>query len=178
MSTAQSSDSIEAAIAQTLERIGFSELRPKQKLAVRTFVEGNDVFVCLPTGSGKSLCYWLLPRVFEAIRQGVNSTVIVVSPLEALMKDQEHSLQLRGIRATKLGLSDTDHEKMESIKQCYYEVVFVSPERLLTDSEMRDMLHSPLYKEHLVGVVIDEAHCVKKWLARLFLYYVNFNSHR
>ena len=136
---------IEAAIAQALERIGFSELRPKQKLAVRSFVEGNDVFVSLPTGSGKSLCYWLLPWVFEALRQGISSTIIVISPLEALMKDQEHSLQMRGIRVTKLGPSE--QEKMESIKECCYEIVFISPERLLTDSEMRDMLHSPLYKQ-------------------------------
>ena len=88
---------IEAAIAQALERIGFSELRPKQKLAVRSFVEGNDVFVSLPTGSGKSLCYWLLPWVFEALWQGISSTIIVICPLEALMKDQEHSLQICGV---------------------------------------------------------------------------------
>ena len=73
---------------------------------------------------------------------------------------------MRGIRP-KLGPSE--QEKMESIKECCYEIVFVSPERLLTDSEMRDMLHSPLYKEHLVGVVIDEAHCVKKWLPHSFI---------
>lgn len=77
------------------------------------------------------------------------------------------------MRGSRPKLGPSEQEKMESIKECCYEIVlnnyFVSPERLLTDSEMRDMLHSPLYKEHLVGVVIDEAHCVKKWLAHSFI---------
>ena len=47
------------------EEIGYSSLRPQQELAVKQFVSGNDVFVCLPTGSGKSLCYSVLPSVFD-----------------------------------------------------------------------------------------------------------------
>ena len=52
---------------------------------------------------------------------------------------------------------------IEDIKQGYYEIVFISPERLLTSEDWRDMLQSPIYKEQLVGVIVDEAHCVKKW---------------
>ena len=49
------------AYHSAVSRLGFSELRPKQLLGVRSFVEGHDVFVSLPTGSGKSLYYWVLP---------------------------------------------------------------------------------------------------------------------
>ena len=54
------------------------------------FVDGRDVFVMLPTGSGKSLCYTALPSVFDILRGKDGHIVIVVSPLVALMKDQVH----------------------------------------------------------------------------------------
>ena len=66
-----------------------------QKLAVQSFIHGQDVVVSLQTGSGKSVCYWLLPSVFEHLRGIACCTVIVISPLVALMKDQEH--EARGI---------------------------------------------------------------------------------
>ena len=59
---------LDAAIESAITRLGYESLRPKQKLAVQSFVQGRDVFVSLPTGSGKSLCYWLLPSVFEHLR--------------------------------------------------------------------------------------------------------------
>ena len=44
-----------------------------------------------------------------------------------------------------------------------YHTMYMSPEALITDERWRDMLLSPVYSEHLVGLVVDEAHCVKKW---------------
>ena len=99
-------DLIDTAMQDTLTQLGYTELRPNQKVAVQSFVQGHDVFVSLLTGSGKSLCYWLLLVVFEVLKQGVCSTVIVVSPLDALMKDQQHILQLRGVEAIKVGIDD------------------------------------------------------------------------
>ena len=71
-------------------RLGYSHLRREQEEAVTAFVGGNDVFVALPTGSGKSLCFAILPWLFNELhpqREG-NSILIVVSPLLALMKDE------------------------------------------------------------------------------------------
>ena len=71
------------------------EARAEQKI-----VGGNGVFVSLPTGYGKSLCYILLPRIFYFVRGAKNkSIVVVVSPLTALMKDQVSSITEMGLLA-------------------------------------------------------------------------------
>ena len=57
----------------------------------KPFMEGNDVFICLPTGSGKLLCYSVLPYAFDDLLNREGSIVVVVSPLLALMKDHVSS---------------------------------------------------------------------------------------
>ena len=81
-----------AAISEAIKKLGYSELHHQQELVLEQFVEGRDAFVSLPTGSGKLLCYFILPRVYDILK-GVTSTesqsvAVVVSPLIALMKDQ------------------------------------------------------------------------------------------
>ena len=80
--------------------MGYSALKPQQEIIVRHVLSGRDVFVSLPTGSGKSLCYTLLPMVFDRLKQpsADRSLVIVVSPLIALMKDQVRSLLEKNVR--------------------------------------------------------------------------------
>ena len=71
------------------------------------------------------------------------------------MKDQQRSLQSRSVKAIQV-VSDDD-KMVEDIKQGYYEILFISPECLLTREDWRDMLQSPIYEEQLVGVTVDEA---------------------
>ncbi len=54
-------------VSHAVNHLGYTELRPQQELAIKTFLAGHDVFVCLPTGSGKSLCYCVLPAAFDHI---------------------------------------------------------------------------------------------------------------
>ena len=61
------------------KKLGFPSLRPQQKSAVLSFLHGNDVFVGLPTGSGKSLCYTILPFAFDELLSREGSIAIVVS---------------------------------------------------------------------------------------------------
>ena len=89
----------ENAVSKAALEMGYvyTSLRQKQKDAVIEFIHGRDVFVSLPTGSGKSLCYAILPKVFDILRgKSSRSIAIVVSPLISLMKDQVHSLETKG----------------------------------------------------------------------------------
>ena len=154
--------SISAAISTASRKLGFLQFKPEQKSVVETFLNGRDVFVSLPTGSGKSLCYALLPAVFDSLRTSERSIVIVVSPLTALMKDQVQSLERRGVRAAYLH-SGTDGDAHSGVCAGEYQLLFMSPETLLRDKGWRDILLSPIYQENVVALAIDEAHCVKKW---------------
>ncbi|KAL5502391.1 hypothetical protein EMCRGX_G009158 [Ephydatia muelleri] len=68
-------------------RLGYSALRPNEYKAIKSILEGKDVFVTLPTGSGKSLCYAIF--AFDDMYSHVNSIALIVSPLKALMKNQD-----------------------------------------------------------------------------------------
>ena len=82
-SVADSEVRIGKAISYATKALGYSELRLNRELAVNHFLRGHGVFVSLPTGSGKSLCYCLLPKTFDFLWQRIESTqsiVVVVSP--------------------------------------------------------------------------------------------------
>ena len=94
-------------------KLGYREVRSEQLEAVREFIKDKDVFVSLPTGSGKSLCYGCLPLVYDYLRKNdskTKSVVLVISPLRALMLDQVKSLSAKGVDSVyvtveKLGTS-------------------------------------------------------------------------
>lgn len=153
---------ISEAISEAGAKLGY-ELRDNQRVVVQNFVQGSDVFVSLPTGSGKSLCFSILPWTFDIIRKHKQPTciIIVVSPLIALMKDQVASLEKKGLSAVYCGDAMSNNDKMAQVAEGKYQVIFISPELLLLEDTWREMLLSPV--EHLVGLIVDEAHCVKKW---------------
>ena len=71
------------------------------------------------------------------------------------------SLTARSVKAIYVG--DADDSTVEKITQGEYEILFFSPENLLTNVNWRDVLQSPIFQERLVAFVVDEAHCVKDW---------------
>ncbi len=85
-------------------RLGYDSLKAEQELAITSFIRGNDVFVSLPTGYGKSLCFALLPSVFDMLK-GVEkaSIVLVISPLISIITDQVASFCAKGITAAFAG---------------------------------------------------------------------------
>ena len=92
---------IDGAIHAACLRLGYSSLRKEQEEAVKNFAGGSDVFLSVPTGGGKSLCYAILPWVFDQMRERAGrSVVIVVSPLIALMKDQVRCRMIGAITVT------------------------------------------------------------------------------
>ena len=81
---------------EALERILGIQLSPEQEAAVTSIIKRRDVFVYLPTGAGKSICYAILPLLFDTITKTKGSIVIVISPLIALMKDQVRLFNQKG----------------------------------------------------------------------------------
>ncbi len=143
---------------------GYRTLQKEQKEAIVDFVSGRDVFVCLPTGYGKSLCFALLPAIFDVIRRVLKkSLVVVVSPLNSLMQDQVSSYCAKGISAICVGDSHMNKDTRKRIKGGEYQLIFTSPEALFTTTQWLDTLSSELFQSNLVGLIVDEAHCIKKW---------------
>ena len=91
---------IESGIRLIFTRLGYQEVKTEQLEAIRGFIKDKDVFVSLPTGSSKSMCYGCLLLVFDYLRKNdlkTKSIVVVVSPLKALMLDQVRSFSAKGI---------------------------------------------------------------------------------
>ena len=159
---------IDDAIKAETIFLEYQKLKEDQTHVIKLFVEGNGVFACLPTGYGKSLCYFSLPITFDLLHQHSSpwSAVIVISLLQTLMKDHVISLERKGIKAiTVVGHGDLDDEdsKNESIVSGNAQVILTIPEVLLTDKNWVDVFQSPSLHQRLVGIIIDEAHLVKKW---------------
>ena len=129
---------------------------------ISTFVSGKDVFVALPTGFGKSICYGCLPGVFDKLSKvdAKKSIVIIVSPLVALVADQVDIFMRKGLSTVSLEIQiQLEFRILRGDNQ----LVFISPEQLLKKRCYIMMGRSPEYCDNLVALVIDEAHCVKKW---------------
>ena len=99
--------------------------------------------------------------IFNVDQQG--SIVVCVSPLTSLMMDQKKKFTRSGLVTVFVGEDQTNKGVISSILKGNVQLVYISPESLVCNPFYRNMLLSPVYKEKLIGLVIDEAHCVKSW---------------
>src|SRR5438093_9323286 len=117
--------------SEALQRYwGYESFRPGQENVVRSIAAGRDACVVMPTGGGKSLCYQL-PAVLDAQR-----TVVVVSPLIALMQDQVAQLEQMGILAGFLNSSLSSDQRTVILRRAsegHYRLLYLSPERIALD---------------------------------------------
>ena len=133
---------------------GYDSFRGQQAEIIDYVIAGGNAFVLMPTGSGKSLCY----QIPSLCRKGVG---IIISPLIALMHDQVEALKLLGIKAAAINSSMTPEsisQVKRAIRRGEIDLVYVAPERLLTD----DFLEL-LSQSSIALFAIDEAHCVSQW---------------
>ena len=158
---------ISSAVSEVASTLGYDSLKSKQLQAVTTFLQGKDVFVAHPTGYGKSLCYACLPSTFNLLLKTegqftTKSIAVVISPLKALMKDQVSKFSARGLSAAYIN-EDFSYEMKLGVLSGDYQLVYFSPESILSHRRWRNLLKQEPYASHLVALVADEAHCVKKW---------------
>jgi len=133
---------------------GFTAFRPYQEQVVDSIIAGQDAFVLMPTGGGKSLCF----QIPALHRKGV---AIVVSPLISLMKDQVDALLANGVRAAYYNSSLSAADARETLNRLHsgqLDLLYIAPERLMNHEFQKRLKQIPISL-----FAIDEAHCVSQW---------------
>jgi ATP-dependent DNA helicase RecQ len=141
------------ALAVLRDVFGYDTFRPGQLEVISAVLEGRDCIAVMPTGAGKSLTFQLPARL-------LSGTVLVLSPLISLMKDQVDALESLGFRATTINSTldfDERRRRVAAFRAGEYELVYLAPEAL--DGALRDMLHAC----PITLLVVDEAHCISQW---------------
>jgi ATP-dependent DNA helicase RecQ len=136
------------------EVFGFSSFHPHQEEIISGMIRGEDAFVLMPTGGGKSLCY----QIPALLRPGVG---IVVSPLISLMKDQVDALTANGVAAACYNSSLKESEARRVLADLHggrLDLLYVAPERLLSEGFLERLRELPI-----ALFAIDEAHCISQW---------------
>ena len=133
---------------------GYETYRPQQQEIIEGLIQGEDAFVLMPTGGGKSLCY----QIPALHRPGVG---IVVSPLISLMKDQVDALKACGVKAAFYNSSLKSSEARRVLAMLHAEeldLLYIAPERLTGDEFLQRLKDIPISL-----FAIDEAHCISQW---------------
>jgi len=134
---------------------GYDSFRPFQEKIIRSLLSGHDACVVMPTGGGKSVCYQLPAALLTG------KTVIVISPLIALMQDQVAQLTQMGIPAAVLNSSLEARQKTAVARKATegaYRLLYLSPERLASPEAITWLRSVPV-----AFFAIDEAHCISEW---------------
>lgn len=136
---------------------GFDEFKSQQEEIVLSVLEGNDTFVIMPTGGGKSLCYQLPALI-------MNGTALIISPLIALMKNQVDSIRAHSQldEVAHFLNSSLTKTQMRQVKQDITDgktkMLFVAPETLTKEENIE------FFKlANISFVAVDEAHCISEW---------------
>lgn len=91
--------------------------------------------------------------------------MVCITPLVAIMREQKVKFCAMGINTEFVGEAQGDPSAQARVVNGEVQIVLISPENILCNSTYRNMMLTNVYKENLIGVAVDEAHCVKTWYA-------------
>ncbi len=136
---------------------GFDKFKGRQEAIIKSVLGGNDTFVIMPTGGGKSLCYQLPAMMLDG-------TALVISPLIALMKNQVDSIRgySQGDEVAHFLNSSLTKSQTRQVRQDIIDgktkILFIAPETLTKEENIK------FFQEVNVSfVAVDEAHCISEW---------------
>ena len=144
-------------LAALRQNFGFDSFKGNQEAIIENLMDGNDTFVLMPTGGGKSLCYQLPSLLMEG-------TAIVISPLIALMKNQVDAMRNFSEENGIAHFINSSLSKVEinavkdDIMQGKTKLLYVAPESLNKDENI-DFLR----QVKISFYAVDEAHCISEW---------------
>ncbi|KZT20245.1 ATP-dependent DNA helicase [Neolentinus lepideus HHB14362 ss-1] len=158
---------------------GMRQFRKNQLEVITATLDGRDVLVLMPTGGGKSLCYQL-PAICQTGK--TRGVTVVISPLLALMRDQEQSLLSKGIDVVNFSSDQSDEANSDSWAKLNGRnkpsIMYVTPEKLESSSKMKNTLQRVYEQGQLARFVIDEAHVISSWGRNFRTAYKNLDSLR
>ncbi len=133
---------------------GYEQFRDAQEDIINDIMSGRDTLGIMPTGAGKSICF----QIPAIVKDGIT---IVISPLISLMQDQVKTLINLGISAAYINSSLSPRQVENALYNASnnkYKIIYVAPERLLTDSFLSFAQNS-----NIAMLTVDEAHCISQW---------------
>jgi ATP-dependent DNA helicase RecQ len=151
-------ETMEYSLHELLKKIfGFDSFKGNQEAIIKNVLKGNDTFVIMPTGGGKSMCYQLPALIKEG-------TAIIISPLIALMKNQVDMIRNFGtdegiahVMNSSLSKAELNQVKADLTAQ-KTKLLYVAPESLTKDENIEF-----LKSINISFYAIDEAHCISEW---------------
>ena len=174
-------DTFHEALNFGLQLLGAGDLQLKEKqyeVLKSVVIDNKDVLAVLPTGYGKSLIYQLLAPIYNFLDFAGSpgdkkSTVIVISPLNALIRDQivkmrEGGLNVSVLRGDRVDTEDGNHDvsldvPVEILSSTHFDLIYTHPEVLVDNKKVSKLLKTPAFNRKVKAIVVDEAHLVVEW---------------